>query len=171
MIQDSQDERWVSVNDFPQYSISDEGRVLNEKTGACLKPTRKPEGLLMVGLMRNGVQYKRSLALLVAQHFLPPSPKPLFNTPINLDGDRSNCHYKNLMWRPLWFSRKYMNQFVDNHNTYEWPIEDVEAREVYDNSMHASVINGVLDYEIVLSMMNNTYVWPTGQIFREYHKS
>lgn len=158
-------ERWAEIREFPRYFISDWGRVLNDLTGKYLRPTRNSKGVVMVGLMSGTVQRKRSLPLLVANAFLPPA-RDGFDTPINLDGDRENNHYENLMWRPLWFARKYSVQFFDNHSTYNDPIEDVETGELYKNSMHASVCNGVLDIEIYLSMLNDTKVWPTGQIFR-----
>lgn len=170
MIQDSVfstvQERWSEIREFPGYFVSDCGRVLNDRRGSYLTPTRKANGLVMVGLMSGSVQRKRSLPLLVAGAFLP-RPRDGFDTPINLDGDRNNNHYTNLMWRPLWFARKYHEQFNDRHATFPSPIEDVETGERYMNSMHASVVNGVLDIEIYMSMINNVYVWPTGQIFRE----
>lgn len=167
---DTTAERWAEISDFPGYSVSDWGRVLNQTTGFCLTPTKKPSGLVMVGLMANRVQCKRSLPLLVANAFVIRPSNELFDTPINLDGDRMNNNYTNLMWRPLWFARKYSRQFNDEHATVDMPIEDVETGEVYQDSMHASTYNGVLDVEIYLSMLNNTYVWPTGQIFRVVNK-
>lgn len=139
---------------------------MNTDRQLYIATTKKPNGMLMVGLMQGGVQCKRSLALLVASAFIR-KPSESFDTPIHLNGDRSFNHYLNLMWRPRWFARKYMNQFVDGHLTYIQPIEDVETGERYKNSMDASMINGVLDSEIRLSMLQNTYVWPTGQVFRD----
>ncbi len=162
----TQEERWVEIFDFPGYSVSDWGRVLNIKTGMYLTPSAKRTGFYMIGLMKNAVQHKRSLPLLVAHAFLSKPKHETFDTPIHLDGDRANSHYANLMWRPLWFSRKYMRQFMDRHTTYNAPIEDVETGECYDNSMQASMTNGVLDAEIYMAMMTNNYVWPTGQVFR-----
>lgn len=167
MTQDVLQERWVEIADFPGYSVSDGGQVLKEKTGLHVAVTKKAAGYPMVGLMLDGVQYKRSLPLLVARAFLPEPPNESYDSPIQLDGDRGNCRSSNLMWRPLWFGRRYMKQFTDDHLTCHERIEDVESRDVYDNSMHAAVVNGLLDYEIYLSMMNNSYVWPTGQVFRK----
>lgn len=166
MTQETQEGRWTELLEFPGYFIGDSGRVLNQRTGLQLAVTKNSHGCPMVGMMKNGTQLKRSLPVLVAQTYLP-NPKEAFDTPIHLDGDRENCHYNNLMWRPLWFSRKYMRQFTDGHLTYKDPIEDVETHEVYDSSMHAAMINGLLDSEIYLSMLNNSYVWPTGQVFRK----
>jgi hypothetical protein len=162
----SDEERWSEISNFPSYSISSKGRVMNTDTNCVMSVTSKPNGLLMVGMMQAGLQRKRSLALLVANAFVPRVTAS-FDTPIHLNGDRSDNHYTNLAWRPLWFARKYMAQFEDNHQTYNEPIEDVETGEYYKNSMEASIANGVLDGEIRLSMMNNTFVWPTGQVFRD----
>jgi hypothetical protein len=166
--QPDQDERWENVADeFPDYLVSDLGRVYNDHTGRLITPTRNSRGLAIVGLMKCGVQCKRSLALLVADKFVVNDRREGFDTPINLDGDRMNNRYTNLMLRPLWFARKYHRQFDDGHPTINRAIVDTQTEERYENSMHASVVNGVLDVEIYLSMVNNTYVWPTGQMFRE----
>lgn len=161
-------ERWSDVFDFPGYSVSDRGRVLNTKTGNYVSINSNSRGIAIVGLTKDAAQYKRSLSVLVATAFVPRDPREGFDTPINLDGNRMNSHYANLLWRPLWFARKYHHQFMNDRPYFNDPIIDVEAGLVYDNSRHASVINGVLDSEIYISMVNNTYVWPTGQIFREY---
>lgn len=160
------EERWSEISDFPGYSVSDQGRVLNMRTGFYIKATANTKNLYMVGLMKNATQHKRSLPLLVAREFVRRQNEN-FDTPINLNGDRADNQYTNLTWRPLWFARKYTRQFNDNHVTFEYPIEDIETGETYKNSMHASTLHGVLDIEIYLSMINNTFVWPTGQIFRE----
>lgn len=160
------EERWVDLADFPGYALSDWGNVFNIRNQTPVKPHANSRGLAMVGFMLNGVQRKRSLALLVASIFLPAPRSESFDTPINLDGDRMNNRFSNLAWRPLWFARKYGVQFTDGHPTCETPIEDVETGEKYQSSMAASVHNGVLDFDIYLSMINNTYVFPTGQVFR-----
>ena len=160
------EERWSEIRDFPGYFVSDWGRILNQSTGVYLKASPNTRSLYIVGLMRNAVQYKRSLPLLVATEYVRPMRRD-FDTPINLNGERADCHYQNLMWRPLWFARKYTRQFYDDHPTFERPIEDVETGEIYKSSMHAAMVNGLLDVQIYESMVNNTYVPPTGQIFRE----
>lgn len=168
---DVSNERWVEIFDFPGYSVSDQGRVLNNRTGFYIKATKKPQGLCVVGLMKNGVQHKRSLPLLVASAFVSRHRNEAFDTPVNLNGDRNDNCYKNLVWRPVWFARKYAAQFSDGHPSVHNRIEDVETGEIYSNSMEASVVNGVLDIDIYLSMINNTYVFPTGQVFREVVES
>lgn len=163
----TQEERWSETRDFPRYLVSDNGRVQNKESGHLITPTTNNKGLVMVGLMHERKQYKRSLALMVADEFVPRPQQESFDTPIHLDGDRSNNCYYNLMWRPLWFARRYMRQFTDDHRPCMEPIEDVETGEIYDNSMHACMVNGLLDVDLVIAMMTNGYSWPTGQVFRK----
>jgi hypothetical protein len=163
-------EVWAEISDFPGYSVSTHGRVRRDKTNTYATPSIKQGGLPIVGLSLNNQQCKRSLPLLVATAFVPrPSDelqREAFNTPIHLNGIRTDNRYCNLAWRPLWFARKYTAQFNDGHPTILEPIEDVEAQIVYATSMTAAIDNGLLDFEIVNSMEMNIYVWPTGQVFR-----
>jgi len=160
-------ETWIEIKEFPGYFVSDQGRVRNNATDRFLAPTIKAEGLPVVGLVRDKTQYKRSLPLLVAEAFCPRPNEEHFDTPINLDGDRMNNTARNLIWRPLWFARKYVAQFKEPHLTFNYPIQDLLTRNTYENSMTAAMTHGLLDEHIVISMTNNTFVWPTGQIFRE----
>ena len=163
----SEEERSSEISNIPSYEVSSWGRVRNKNTQFYIAATKKPNGLRMVGLMDSGGQRKRSLPLLVANAFVP-RPQASFDTPMHLNGDRANNDYRNLVWRPLWLARKFMKQFEDDyHETCDYPIEDVETGEWYKNSMEASMTNGVLDEHIRLAMLNNTYVFPTGQVFRK----
>lgn len=169
-------EQWSEISNFPGYSVSSWGRVRRDITNTYVTPTSKSEdGLVMVGLMKwseeqhRSIQRKRSLPLLVASAFVG-NPRPgVFDTPINRDGDRTNNFADNLLWRPLWFARQYIRQFVVPHATYDDEIVDVETHITYKNTYSAAIHHGLLEQEIVMSMHNNTYVFPTGQIFRKVH--
>jgi hypothetical protein len=160
-------ERWSEIREFPRYSISDHGKVRNEDTGRLLRQSYNSRGILQVGMMRNCRQYKKSVAVLVAQEYVRARMSERFDTVIHLDGNHANVHYENLMWRPLWFARKYHQQFPVVLTEYHVPIEDVETRERYDHTWDAAMKCGLLESEIYLSMVNNTYVLMTGQIFRQ----
>lgn len=157
---------WEPIPDFPGYSVSREGQIMNEDTGRIMALTRNQHGILQVGLMRNGVQCKRGVALLVARAFLPPPVPETFDTVINLDGDRSNCHELNLMWRPRWFAVKYHRQFFNGQRGFDQPIQDIHTGVRYKNSWEAAIRHGLLDREILIATLNRTYVWPTYQEFR-----
>lgn len=164
-------EEWRVVQHFPNYSVSNTGLIRsdiqykNGNTGKILKVAANQRGIVYVGLVHNGVQYKRSLALVVAHAFLMTARPLAFNTPINLDGDRYNNHVDNLLWRPRWFARKYYHQFRQRHARITSPIVELKTEEVFADSWAAALTYGLLDNEIFEAVENKTYVWPTYQRF------
>lgn len=163
-------EEWRVIPEFPEYSVSTLGRVMNNRTGRILVLTQNQYGVAQVGFFLDGVQYKRGVAKLVAHQFLDPSALEAFDTPINLDGDRMNNEIDNLMWRPRWFAIQYHRQFHHPHPGFKTPIVEVKTNEHFKTSMHAATRYGLLDKEIFIATMNNTYVWPTYQVFRAVQK-
>jgi hypothetical protein len=159
-------DEWVVIDEFPNYVINADGFIKNLKTDRFLVLTRNQYGVIQVGLMKGGEQYKRGVALLVARAFLDPPPSPAFNTPINLDGDRSNCSIENLVWRPRWFAIKYHQQFKLGPQGFSKPIMDIKTKEQFPDSWAAATKYGLLDREILIATLNRTYVWPTYQEFR-----
>lgn len=159
-------EEWRPIELFPDYEVSNHGRIRTNKSGRILQVNVNQYGLVQVGLMRDGVQRHRSVPLLVAKAFLSEPGGP-FDTPINLDGDRYNNRLENLTWRPRWFAIRYNRQFrypYENHISL--PIEDIKTGEVSENSLECAKQYGLLESDVVLSIMNHTYVWPTYQEFR-----
>lgn len=160
---------WVRIPDFPGYSVSDQGQVRNDHTGRLLVLTQNQHGVCQVGMMHEGVQYKRSVARLVAEAHLEPSHLEAFDTPINLDGNRMNNHIINLMWRPRWFAIKYHRQFsffVSLGPSIRERIQEIHTGIHYPDSWEAATRHGLLDKEILIATLNRTYVWPTYQEFR-----
>lgn len=159
-------EQWKKIRGFPDYSVSNTGFIRSEKTGRLLSLYENQYGVVCVGLMKDGKQYHRSATLLVALAFLPRR-RPPFDTPINLDGNRYNNHFENLVWRPRWFAIKFNQQFKHPYPySIHSPIQDMESREVSDNSLECCKRYGLLEEDLVLSIMNRTLTWPTYQEFR-----
>lgn len=159
-------ETWRTIDLFPEYSVSNFGNVRSNKSGRILSTSPNQYGVVQVGLMKDGVQYHRSVPLLVAKGFLPIHPGP-FDTPINLDGDRLNNHVDNLVWRPRWFAIRYNRQF--RHPTdmrIDRPIVDIKTGEISNGSLECAKRYGLLEEEIAIAILNKTYVWPTYQEFR-----
>lgn len=157
------DEEWAEIPKFPGYSVGTYGWVRNDRSGRILAQTKNQADIMNVGLFRDGVQYKRSVPLLVARAFILP-PKPTFTTPIQLDGDPYNTHVDNLQWRPFWFARSYKQQLRDRQG-YERPIIDTRTGEVYESYWEAATTYGLLVRDIHLAIANHTYVFPTFQQF------
>ena len=160
----------VDVEAFPGYLIGEDGCVCNYETGHSLAIMRNKEGVHNVGMSRDTKQYKRSIALLVANNFLEPHKYEAFDTPINLDGDRSNNHVDNLTWRPRWFAVRYNQQFPNQIPGINRPIIETQSGERFENSWEAAIKYGLLDQEILAATMNRTYVWPTYQTFQVFEE-
>lgn len=154
------------IRDFPNYDITSHGRVFNRNTGRemILSPTQ--QGDLTVGLMRNGLQYRRSVKVLVAKAFVD-GYTDLFNTPIQLDGDRFNLKVNNIQWRPRWFAWEYSRQFSEDPPTwfYHGPILDIVNNIRYANIFEAATTRGILCKDIRAAIPSGTHVFPTGEKF------
>ena len=116
----------------------------------------------------DGRQYARSVRRLVAECFLEPPPSPVFDTPINIDGDLTNNHADNLMSRPRWFAMKYMRQFHEDIRGRDTLVRDIATQEVI-TCWDAAVRYGLLWREICwragTQLEHHKRVWPTGHIF------
>lgn len=160
-------EEWREIIEFPGYLVSDTGNVQNNETGRMMAKLVNQRGIVNVGLMRRGIQYKRSVSVLVADAFVKTARSLEFDTPINLNGNRTDNRAENLIWRPRWFAIRFFQQFG---HTALWhinnPIQDVKSEEVFENSWDAVTKYGLLHREIAISISSKTYVWPTYQRFR-----
>lgn len=144
-------ERWLQIEDFPNYSVSDRGRIRNDKTGRLMSLARNPNGVLAVYLVREGYQHSRGVAKLVASHFLPHETEH-YATPMHLDGDRENNHVENLMYRPRWYANMYHRQFEKFRAPYvNHPIIEMTTGQTYEHSWHAATTLGLLENEIAKS--------------------
>ena len=169
-------ENWASIPSFPGYSVSDNGRVRYDEHDRILARLVNTTGIVYVGMFHEGAQHNRGVARLVAEAFLPTPIYPTFDTPINLDGDRTRLEVTNLMWRPRWFAVKYHQQFKKIWSEKR-PIVDVATDVRYKNSMHAAMTHGLLALDVFeWALMFDYYmdkevkgVWPTNQRFRHVH--
>jgi len=163
-------EEWKRILEFPDYSISNQGRVRNDVNRRMMAILVNQRGIAHVGMTKGRHQYKRSIARLVAEYFLPEHPNPNFDTPINLDGDRLNNEVENLAWRPKWFAMRYVRQFHKGIPEIIVPIKNMKTGEVFSDSRAASIHYGLLEKEILHGVLNHTYVWPTYIVFG-FHRS
>jgi hypothetical protein len=158
-------EQWVGVPDFPQYMVSDLGRVQNLDFERQMTIHVNAEGVAYVRLVQQGKATSRSVALLVARAFLPVPKFESFDTPINLNGDRLNNEISNLMWRPRWFAIKYHRQLRELPAAPRAIIHLLETKETFVGPRAAATKYGLLEREIIVDLTNQEGVWPTGQVF------
>jgi len=158
-------ETWREIPEFDRYSVSDHGRVRNDQTDRIMRLSFNQYGLLTVGMMHCGTQFRRSVPLLVAREFVPGGTE-IFNTPINLDGDRENNHANNLAWRPHWFAVKYNRQFLDGYGVLiDRRIRNCKTGDVFADSFECAKWYGVLEWDLKESIEYRTFVWPVFQEF------
>lgn len=97
---------------------------------------------------------------MVAKAFIE-KPYPQFDTPINLNGDRTDCRVENLAWRPRWFAIKYNQQFLTEHAPMITnKIRNTKTGVISQNSWECSIRYGLLELDLYVSIYNRTYVWP-----------
>lgn len=158
-------ENWGSITGFEGYSVSDLGRVRNEDTGRMLTVLKNHKDNRYVGLNKNGVQYRRSLPLLVANTFVKPN-QPTFKSLIHKNTDKGDNTATNLLWRPQWFAVKYWRQARKGPIGSDTPVLEKKLQEIYPNSWEAALAFGLLENDLILSIVNHTFTWPTFQEFR-----
>lgn len=159
------DEFWAPILDFPDYSISSLGRVRNDRRDKIMHPSMTKQGALKVGLVKGGKQYGRSVKVLVAETFVDGATVQ-FNTPMILDYDQTNCQADNIVWRPRWFAWKYARQHEDlDKYVGRGPLVDRKTGVFYNDIVEAATANGLLFYELHMSVVNKTPVFPIWHIF------
>jgi hypothetical protein len=156
----------VPIPMFEKYHVTSHGRVLNSKTGRDMVFTPTQFGDMTVGLMRDGKQHRRSVKVLVAMMFVerPEHEEEVFDTPIQLDGNRENLRADNILWRPRWFAVRYAKQFQEPIPSWHYvgPIYEVNSNWQYDTILEAAITNGQLCSDIHNSVLYDTPVFPHG---------
>lgn len=166
------EEIWEQIEEFPNYAVSNEGRIMNLTTRMIVKPTLTKQGALKISLVNDFGRKTRSVKVLVAEAFVE-GKTDVFNTPIHLDMNQLNVHAYNLVWRPRWFSWVYTYQDrepeEDRNTRYcRGPIIDIDSRELYTDIYHVARVNGLIWWHVYISLHaenNQKGVFPTNQRF------
>lgn len=158
-------EDWVPLLGYPGYSASSLGRIRNDRRDRLLAIGQMKTSYAYVSLIKDGSQVNRSVAKLIGESFLPSPQNASFTTPIHFDGDLSNCRVDNLDWRPRWFAIKHTMQFRRDLPSYPDPVREIRSGETFDNCWNAVFEYGLLYMDLVLSIYNKTYVFPTMQSY------
>jgi len=160
-------ETWRTIEEFPAYSISDEGRVCNIKTGRILRPQRTMRGDLIVRLRRDGQYGTKSIRKLVARAFVPyPTDTYVpFDVVVLLDGNHHNLTPGNMVWRPMWFAQTYARQFSKFQES-QWAndkkVVNLDTGDEYYSVRDLAMYEGVLMQDVFRSHNDGSIVFPTG---------
>ena len=91
-------EIWKPIEDYPQFEVSNYGKIRRIATGKVLKLNINKQGYLAVcvSLGKKGTYKSFKVHREVAKLFIPnPENKPQVN---HIDGDKLNAHVTNLEW-------------------------------------------------------------------------
>jgi len=89
-------ENWKKISGYENYSVSDFGRVRNDKTGRIMKTLPNAQGYPRVSLYDGIKNISKTVHRLVAVSFIPNlENKPQIN---HIDGDKINNNVTNLEW-------------------------------------------------------------------------
>lgn len=107
-------EIWKDIKGYPNYQISNQGRVWSTYRQRCLKPYKNNSGYLATHLIAiNGKRKNELIHRLVALAFIDnPEGKPEVN---HIDRNKENNNVENLEW-----VTHSENNKIDRKGHYTW---------------------------------------------------
>lgn len=91
------EEEWAEILGFPNYAVSNYGRVWNVQTDRILRLRQNSYGYMRVALMKDGVPWEKLVHQLVAEAFITGYYPGV--TIRHADDNNSNNHVNNLRFR------------------------------------------------------------------------
>ena len=109
-------EYWKTIEDFPNYEVSNLGQVRNKNTGRMLSQNDNGQGYLHVGLWKNGRCCYKYVHRLVGEAFIPnPENKETIN---HKDLQPYNNCVDNLEWATYTENNVYGNRLKKQSESY-----------------------------------------------------
>lgn len=163
------EEVWATVNEFPNYRISNLGNVINRRRGTFMATSVSNFGHTKVSLSNEGSRHTRSVALLVAEAFVE-RPDVLCDSVVVLNGDLSDVRADNLAWRPAWFAWQYSRQLkcVPPLHYTDLKIINEHTEQIYPSIVDAGITEGLLWADIWQSTYTGKQLYPYRHSFKIY---
>lgn len=161
------EEVWKPIPGFPNYQISNLGRIYNQSQDMIMSSAPNNFGNHKISLYGiDGKRYTRSVAYFVAKAFVRP-PTGLCTQVVVLDGDFNNLAAENLAWRPNWFAWRYTHQLKVHQPIYHrnLPVMNVRSGTVYGNVVEAGIAEGLLFDDIWRSTYTGAEIFPGNHVF------
>lgn len=136
-----ENEEWTIIRGFPNYMISNYGRVCNSNSGKLIAISSKRYDSVL--LYRSGMACRFLIHRLVASHFIPGEDDGLVVN--HLDGNSHNNHESNLEWCTYRDNNLHaVAMGFNNPGAYQKKkIRVVETGSIYDGVVNcAEAING-----------------------------
>ena len=118
-------ENWKKISKF-DYEVSDMGRVRN-RVGEVMHPFRLKTGIRAVFLRKHQKYHLKTVAVLVAEAFIPNPENKRFVTYI--DKNRDNLRVSNLKWTRAEGRRKLTEQEAEHIRTSKLSYKHLQ--EIY----------------------------------------
>ena len=106
-------EQYKIIKDFENYSVSNLGNIINNKTNRILKPSIDGHGYYTVSLYADGKQFTKKIHKLVGEYFIVnPYNKPCID---HINNNKLDNNINNLRCATL--KENQMNRQINSNNT------------------------------------------------------
>ena len=135
-------EIWMDIKGYPNYQISNMGRVWSKKRQIYLNHNKNQKGYHTVCLCAiNGKVKREQVSRLVALHFIPnPNNYPCVN---HKDENKDNNTETNLEWCSRSYNINYGTRNERDGQKKSKPVRCIETGIVYKSGRDASLALGV----------------------------
>lgn len=166
-------EMWAKIDGFPNYDVSDYGRVRNHRTGRIMKTSIDNNGYVVVCLSKYGKQYLKKVHILVAEYFVVKNIGDTFVAFI--DGNRNNIYADNLYWtknrdpyRRYTIRNRRMMYGIKHKNAK--PIRVIETGQIFGSIAEAADELGLSEASVSKSLNFTYYHNRKGYHFEELNQ-
>ncbi len=156
------DEIWKVIQNFPMYSVSNKGRIRNNKSGKIKKECYHNKGYPMVQLLDSRIRKAstKKIHRLVAIEFIPnPNNYPQIN---HVDGNKTNNNVENLEWCSNSYNNKHCRklglnpEFGENHHRAKLTEDSVrQIRKLYKEGVSTAKLSEMFG----IAKPNIFHVW------------
>lgn len=153
----SNQQTWYTLEEYPNYEVSRDGKIRNATTGRVLKVHNLASGLGYVTIKdKDGKQKMPKLEQLVTSVFLQNPDPNTFTILKHIDGNVSNCSTDNLVWvedtvvKDLYYSQNSVSKPDDYFTFYpvmEFPdsVYEINKMGQIRNKKTHKLLKGTID--------------------------